>query len=272
MRLDLDAFRAGGRRCGGSRRAIILSALFITLLFFLLLSSSSSPVTASVIVSIATSSARLDRELPVTLRSLLSQTVEPTEIRVHFALDDRAEVEAKLDEGRLGRLFFHPLVKRYYVEDIGPGSKYTYVLMDLIRRAATGEPWLANMPVVIADDDHSYSPYMLSTLLDAHAAMPDASVGLRGWRVRCAAKFLLHRLVNSDRKRTETTYNGASRSIATSITYNTVISSPLPIASRSSPQTKATSSRPVCSHDPQPIDSFTIVRPSLPLLLISSMI
>jgi len=135
------------------------------------------------IVSLASSSARLgSHELAITLRSLYQQSLEPAEVRLYLPLHDKAAFERRRRKGAdlLARLLNDVRLKLYYVEDIGPSTKFVYAIKEMLE---TGR---LDQPIVVVDDDHSYSPSLVSSLV-AWASIPelqDAAVGLRGWRLR----------------------------------------------------------------------------------------
>lgn len=80
-----------------SRRLTPLLLLFSFILSLLyLLDATSHPVEVDVIVSIYSSLARLDLELPLTIQSILHQTVLPKEIRVYLPLEEEGEIRKKL--------------------------------------------------------------------------------------------------------------------------------------------------------------------------------
>ena len=178
----------------------------------------------TVIVSLAASADRLHTELPVTLRSLLAQTVQPTEIRVYAPLGDRPLFEAARrardarGHGPLTHPLAHASVHLHFVEDAGPATKFIYVLKEFVWAAAlfsssssstepsastssssssssssaTPPPFASAPPralVVVCDNDHWYPPHWLATLVQASVDQPGSSVGLRGWRVNRSLRW-----------------------------------------------------------------------------------
>lgn len=145
--------------------------------------SNPSNASALPIVTLASSAARLhSNELAITLRSLLSQTVEPQEIRVYLN-----ELEKDLfawhkahSKSRLSRYLNDERIGLYYVEDVGPSTKFVYAIRDMLERGKMDQA------IIVLDDDHSYSPDLVATLVQYSQRQPfmKAAVGLRGWRVR----------------------------------------------------------------------------------------
>jgi hypothetical protein len=98
------------------------------------------------IVSLASSQHRLDRELPITLRSLVAQSVPPREIRLYLPEADREAFERRPDSEPA---LLHPLVKVLFVEDVGPATKFVPVLRDLLQQADAGDGDALDTPVII---------------------------------------------------------------------------------------------------------------------------
>jgi hypothetical protein len=114
-------------------------------------------------------------ELPVTLRSLLAQTVRPTQIRIYVPKGDRGEFEAA--KAVANHPIANSLVDVFYVDDVGPGTKFLYTLKEFSSSSAPS-PLL-----VVCDDDHFYPPHWLATLLSFAVSFPRTALGFRGWRV-----------------------------------------------------------------------------------------
>ena len=141
-------------------------------------------------------------ELSVTLKSLLKQTASIQEIRIYMPANEQETIDATLaarkDNGQLARLLKNRLVKIHFVEDIGPSCKFVYVVKEMFERGELERPLiivgkLVDLPTkycypkfLLIDDDHDYSPSLVSTL--AHAAeqpeLRESSLGFRGWRVK----------------------------------------------------------------------------------------
>src|SRR5690606_6590809 len=76
-------------------------------------------------------------------------------------------------------------------EDRGPATKFLYVLEEFMTNREsfpTGFSSIIQRPnepvLIICDDDHLYSSRLVDTLLEWHTIIPNAALGLRGWRVR----------------------------------------------------------------------------------------
>ncbi|KAH8917524.1 hypothetical protein BT69DRAFT_659415 [Atractiella rhizophila] len=132
------------------------------------------------ILTLSSTLLRLHDELPITLDSLLRQSVRPKEIQVYLPEKERTEIQ----DMELPWQFYDERVRIRFVEDRGPATKFLYALKEVIDEAGRGKEWLLEQEVVVVDDDHSYSPDLLSTLLEARNSYPDAALGMRGWRVR----------------------------------------------------------------------------------------
>lgn len=95
------------------------------------------------IITLASSAARLrSNELAITLRSLLHQSLSPSEIRLYLTEEDREAFEwHKLHESsRLARYLSDPRIKLHYVHDVGPSTKYMYAIKDLLDRDQEDQP------------------------------------------------------------------------------------------------------------------------------------
>jgi hypothetical protein len=164
---------------------LVLSLLSFCALWFSSFESDlgHSSLSGQAIVSLASSQARLDVELPITVLSLTRQTVAPKEIRVYFPQGDKGDVQKRVGVNSTDRPLpehlLHPLVRILFAEDVGPATKFVPVIRELLSKVDAGSG-----PVIIVDDDHYYSPSLVSTLLTAHLALPYAALGFRGWRIR----------------------------------------------------------------------------------------
>lgn len=95
------------------------------------------------IITLASSAARLRwNELAVTLRSLLHQSLSPSEIRLYLTNEDREAFEwHRLHESsRLARYLNDPKIKLHYVQDVGPSTKFMYAIKDLLDRDQGDQP------------------------------------------------------------------------------------------------------------------------------------
>lgn len=216
------------------RTVSLLTIIILTLVFLSRISSlGSTRPEADVIVSLSSSLARLELELPLTIDSLLAQTVLPREIRVYLARgeedlvrekvrvrgwhwdvgEDKKESRVSLrfvdDQGPgqspVGHSTLPPSLRPLKAEadtahstSTSPGTKFLPLLTGLLSLAShppppspthLGDPLppsALDQALVILDDDHHYSPHLISTLLSASDSglyPPDAVLGLRGWRI-----------------------------------------------------------------------------------------
>lgn len=133
------------------------------------------------IVSLSSTALRLDRELPLTLYSLINQSVEPR--KIYLFLPRTEERAFRKETERWSKIYWHPKVEIHFVADEGPATKFLPVLRALVRQSED-HPSNLDQPVIIVDDDHYYARDLVRVLLDAHERHPDAAVGLRGWRIR----------------------------------------------------------------------------------------
>lgn len=137
---------------------------------------------AGPIITLASSSQRLNTTLPVAVSSLLSQSLPPSSINVYLPLEDRATV----DLDALHPVFSHPTVHLSFVEDVGPSTKFIPMLRSLLDQ---GPPGL-DKQVIVVDDDHAYSSELVRTLVRGfEREKGSVAVGLRGWRVREDCKW-----------------------------------------------------------------------------------
>lgn len=99
------------------------------------------------ILSMASTEARLvSHQLATTLKSLVSQSYRPEEIRVYLSTDARTAWESYVTSRSGSWLQKHlargkdTTVKPYFVEDIGPATKFVYVLTDLVEKEDLDRP------------------------------------------------------------------------------------------------------------------------------------
>ncbi|KZT26314.1 hypothetical protein NEOLEDRAFT_1241178 [Neolentinus lepideus HHB14362 ss-1] len=137
-----------------------------------------SPYDDIAIVSLASSLSRLHKTLPYTLRTLHAQSVRPKEIRIYLPEGEEQDVLQLRAEGGLGREFQAGNVKMYFVSDQGPGTKFLPLLTEHLSFASHSDPSSTRylfQPLIVLDDDHLYSPSLVSTLLRTHFAItPDS--------------------------------------------------------------------------------------------------
>jgi len=159
-----------------------------TLRQFALQPSSSLP---RPVVTLASTKLRVSRELPYTLRSLLSQSLQPQAIWVHVPREDRDAFEERVAQlpGASRALFADPRVSIRYVKDVGPATKLIPALSTLLE-----SPQNLTTPLVVLDDDHLYHPRLLESLVSAHVETGrKVAVGSRGWRIRRDLKWGVQR-------------------------------------------------------------------------------
>ncbi|TFK55002.1 hypothetical protein OE88DRAFT_1653610 [Heliocybe sulcata] len=173
-----------------------------------------SPYDDIAIVSLASSLSRLRKTLPYTLRTLHAQSVRPREIRIYLPEREEQDVLQLRIEGSLGKEFESERVKLYFVADQGPGTKFLPLLAEHLTASHYDPSSLhyLSQPLIILDDDHLYSPSLVSTLLLTHFAttpnspfnplplsnsseeyafqnMTGAALGLRGQRIRPSLRW-----------------------------------------------------------------------------------
>ncbi|TPX64934.1 hypothetical protein SpCBS45565_g05518 [Spizellomyces sp. 'palustris'] len=168
------------------------------------------------VVSLTSTSTRLTMELPITVDSLLQQTLPPAEIRLYVSEDMALKVYSSFNvskrqtsplcarEAKILHVLSHPSVRIIPVVDLGPATKYLYVIQEFLSRGGTPSRILSNthnfahssepdvpvsatylhQPIVVCDDDHYYAPTFLQDLMRAHHQLGNAAIGLRGWRIR----------------------------------------------------------------------------------------
>ncbi|KND00668.1 uncharacterized protein SPPG_09145, partial [Spizellomyces punctatus DAOM BR117] len=167
------------------------------------------------VVSLTSTSTRLTLELPITVESLLQQTLPPAEIRLYIPeatalLSNSCNVSKRpttpfcAREAKILNVLSHPSVHVIPVADLGPATKFLYVIQEFLSRggspsrifttthdfAHSSEPDVPvsatylHQPIVVCDDDHYYAPTFLQDLMRAHHQLGHAAIGLRGWRIR----------------------------------------------------------------------------------------
>lgn len=166
---------------------IISTILFVFIHSILIFRSSSSDTNFSdIIVSLTTISARFHNELPLTIHSLLSQTLLPKEIRIYlspkFTIIRRKNLTLEylkfsfehLDSSIIISQRFDRLVRiKLEDEDYGPATKFLPIIKEFHS---------TSQRILICDDDQYYHPYTLATLNRYSKEYPDSMIGLRGWR------------------------------------------------------------------------------------------
>ncbi|KAK9895975.1 hypothetical protein P389DRAFT_143506 [Cystobasidium minutum MCA 4210] len=135
------------------------------------------------VISLASSATRLrSNELAITLRSLLHQSIKPSEIRVYVANEDRDAFQwhGSHHSSRLSRYLNDERIQIHFVQHTGPSKKFMYAIKDMLEQGRLDQP------LIIVDDDHSYSPDLVATLVSCaeQEAFKNSAIGLRGWRVR----------------------------------------------------------------------------------------
>ncbi|KDQ60697.1 hypothetical protein JAAARDRAFT_67136 [Jaapia argillacea MUCL 33604] len=156
------------------------------------------------IVSLASSTSRLESTLPYTLKTLLAQASLPKEVRVYFPENEEYGF-SNLDEGgNLDQIFYHPRISVYFVEDRGPAIKFLPLLTEFLSKAsAPAHAHLLKQPFIILDDGYLYPPSLIETLLSTHGTSPyfnhRAVLGFQGQRIPSS----LH---NLDRKHSSRSY------------------------------------------------------------------
>lgn len=132
-------------------------------------------------MTLSSTALRLDKELPVTLYSLIQQSVPPRKIYLFLPKQEQKVFERQKD--KWSKVYWNKRVEIHFTKDEGPATKFLPTLRALARQAVEHEAFL-DQPVIVVDDDHFYSRDLVKTLLEAHDRHPDAAVGLRGWRIR----------------------------------------------------------------------------------------
>ena len=148
--------------------------------------------TSDVIVSLTTTSNRFQYELPLTVHSLLSQTVLPKEIRIYLSsaklMINQTNVTiaylkrslVRLDSSTAVVTLFDRLVKiQLEEEDYGPATKFLPILREFHGMATSQAQ---SQLIMVCDDDHYYHPHTIGTLYDYASDYKTSIIGLRGWR------------------------------------------------------------------------------------------
>lgn len=127
------------------------------------------------IISLTSSPLRLYTTLPLTLNSLLRQSLPPSLIALYLPFTKPSTP--------LPRIFHHPLIRTTFLtpeEDLGPASKLLLILRELLRSRQLDQQ------IIVVDDDHIYTSSLVERLVHGFAREGEgkSAVGLRGWRVR----------------------------------------------------------------------------------------
>ena len=177
MRLSL---RLVSRR---RKNFFVVSALVVVV--FLLYQIFFSVRTSIFIVSLTTTPKRFQFELPLTIRSLLSQTLLPKEIRIYISpVFNRTnltsvDLRSKISSEKTQNLFDEIVRLKYVENDDGPATKFLPILREF---HSDRKRFSQDQPIVICDDDHIYQPNLLSTLDRYSKVYPNEILGFRGWR------------------------------------------------------------------------------------------
>jgi hypothetical protein len=128
-----------------------------------------NPERSDIVVSLTTIPSRIGA-IGDTLKSLLRQSKAPTEIRLNIPVYSKREQSPYVLPAWLGALASVTIVA---CDDWGPATK-------LIPSLGALPP---NQKIVALDDDRIYPPSLIADLDAAAARLPDAALGLSGWRV-----------------------------------------------------------------------------------------
>jgi len=122
---------------------------------------------SDITVTLTTLPSRIER-MPLTIKSLLRQSVRPAAIRINIPYESRREgVPYRIPEW-LTRLRSVTIVRG---EDYGPATKLIPTLLDSAQDAR----------LLVVDDDRVYHPYFVEQMTARADAHPDAAVGASGW-------------------------------------------------------------------------------------------
>ncbi|CAF3710027.1 unnamed protein product [Rotaria sordida] len=178
------------------RSLIIIICIFIISPFLILFFHSisifrlnhSKSHSLNIIVSLTSTPARFDYELPFTIHSLLSQTKLPKQIRIYLSptsiiikqknltLTHLKMYLQRLDSSKTLAQLFDRLVKiRLEDEDYGPATKFLPIIKEFHSKSQA---------IMICDDDFYYHPFTIATLHEYSNKFPNSIIGFRGWRVR----------------------------------------------------------------------------------------
>lgn len=150
---------------------------------------------SNLIVSLTTTSARFNYELPLTIHSLLTQTRLPKEIRIYLSPIKNNSEQKNLTREHLkmyvksvdsstiiGRLFDQLVQIRWEEQDYGPATKFLPIIKEF-HSIPSNHSQL--QPIMICDDDHYYQPYTIDALERYSNQYRNSIVGFRGWRSKC---------------------------------------------------------------------------------------
>lgn len=126
-----------------------------------------NPRRSDLVVTLTTLPSRIDR-LPLTLKSLLRQTVAARAIRINIPYESRRERVRYVVPGWLARLDSITIVR---CDDHGPSTKVIPTLL-----AAAPDDRL-----LVVDDDRIYQPHFIEQMTALSDARPDDAVAGSGW-------------------------------------------------------------------------------------------
>ncbi len=168
----------------------ILLSILIVVSYWLLIfySIQCCKDSSNIIVSLTSVPVRFKHELPITIHSLLSQTLLPQEIRLHITIDKHnftlAHLKAgikRFDNSIFVEKLFDKLVRiRFEKYDYGTATKFIPIIKEFHSMETTNGA--SSQPIVVCDDDHYYHPYTLAVLDQYSREFKNSIVGLRGWR------------------------------------------------------------------------------------------
>jgi hypothetical protein len=183
--LKASPYRSIKRSCRMFTSVYVLSLIIVFFVWLVRLNRCCLS-SSSTIVSLTTTPARFQYELPFAIHSLLSQSELPEEIHIYIpSINDQSNLSMRqlkhglqrLDKSNQIAARFDQLVRIHYTsQDYGPATKFLPVIEE---HHAKGRHLQA---IIICDDDQYYHSQTVSTLNMYADKYETSIVGLRGWR------------------------------------------------------------------------------------------
>ncbi|KAJ3295342.1 hypothetical protein HDU79_009396 [Rhizoclosmatium sp. JEL0117] len=127
-----------------------------------------------ILISLTSTAARLNYELPLTVSSLIAQKSLPSPVAIHIYIP-HADLQAFANflTAQPTSALSHPSVTIIPSLDYGPATKFIPAILDTNHRG----------PIIVCDDDHIYGSTVLRDLHNHYRKDPSKAYGLRGWRI-----------------------------------------------------------------------------------------
>lgn len=181
-------WRFFSRLCSKTIFMFVFISFFITLFhaIYILGPNYLGPHSSDIIVSLTSAPKRFQYELPLTIHSLLSQTLLPKQIRIYLSPTSEIIQQENLtlshlkinvrrldSSNSLMKIFDRLVDIRLEGKDYGPATKYIPIIKEFSSKQQV---------IMICDDDQYYHPYTVETFNEYSSIFPNSIIGFRGWR------------------------------------------------------------------------------------------